>query len=116
MSDLKGSVLKYIAPTEPVAVDDWEVLNVPTPVERDERRADMVASTLPSAETIVVMDDYTLAVPPALAKRLGLRPGQKLQAIFYKGHIEIVPEIDPSEARGSMPGLDTLVDDEDDEE
>ena len=75
----------------------------------------MVASTLPSTETIVVMDDYKLAVPPALAKSLGLRPGQKLQAIFYQGHIEIVPEIDPREARGSMPGLDTLIDEDDEE-
>lgn len=76
----------------------------------------MVTPTLPRDETIVVTDDYKIALPPTSAESLGLHPGQKLQAIFYQGRIEIVPEIDPLEARGSMPGLDTIIDPQDDEE
>jgi len=76
----------------------------------------MTVSTLPRDETIVVTDDYKIAFPPALAESLGLRPGQKLQAIFYQGRIEIIPEIDPLKARGSMPGLDTIIDPQGDEE
>jgi bifunctional DNA-binding transcriptional regulator/antitoxin component of YhaV-PrlF toxin-antitoxin module len=62
----------------------------------------MVAPILPKDETITVTDDYKIAFPPALAESLGLRPGQKLQAIFYQGRIEIIPEIDPLKARGSI--------------
>jgi hypothetical protein len=76
----------------------------------------MATSILPRAETIEVSDDYKLVIPPSLAKSLGFRPGQKLQAFFFQGRIEIVPEIDPLEARGSMPGLDKIADPEDDDQ
>jgi bifunctional DNA-binding transcriptional regulator/antitoxin component of YhaV-PrlF toxin-antitoxin module len=107
---LQGTVLKYIDPTEPVAEDDWAALGCSYLQENK-----MATSTLPRAETIEVSEDYKLVIPPSLAESLGLRPGQKLQAIFYQGRIEIVPEIDPLKARGSMLGLDTVIDPEDDD-
>ena len=69
----------------------------------------MVAPILPRSETIELSEDYEIVIPRSLRESLGLRPGQKLQVIFYEGRIELVPEIDPDEAFGSMPDLDTNV-------
>jgi AbrB family looped-hinge helix DNA binding protein len=76
----------------------------------------MVTPALPRAETIELTDDHEIVIPKSLRKSLGLHPGQKLQVIFYQGRIELVPEIDPEKALGSMPGLDTIVDPEDDKD
>lgn len=75
----------------------------------------MNGSTLPKTETIVLTPDYQIVIPPSIRKQFGLQPGQKLQVIYYAGRLEIVPEISPEEARGSMPDLRTDVerDDED---
>ncbi len=57
------------------------------------------------------------AEPPAgkdVRERLKLKPGQKLQAIPFKGRVELIP-LDPIEAsRGFLRGIDTTVPREDD--
>lgn len=74
----------------------------------------MATSTLQKAETIEVTDDYKIAIPPALAESLGIHPGQKLQALFYQGRIELMPEVHPRDLRGALPDLDTTVDRDED--
>ena len=76
----------------------------------------MVTPALPRAETVEMSDDYEIVIPRSVRERVGIRPGQKLQVIFYQGRIEIVPEIDPEKARGSMSGMDITIDRDDDDE
>ena len=113
---LEGTVLKYDDPTLPVAENEWDVYTGVSNAKYKKGESNMVAPTLPHTGAIEVTDDYKLEIPPALAESLGFQPGQKLQAIFYAGRIEIVPEIDPRDARGSMPGLDKIVDPEENTE
>jgi hypothetical protein len=40
-------------------------------------------------------------------KRLGLRPGQKLQVIEHAGRVEFVPERDIRELKGFVKGIKT---------
>jgi AbrB family looped-hinge helix DNA binding protein len=73
----------------------------------------MVAPTLPKAETIELSEDYKIVIPPSMRETLGIRPGQKLQLLVYKGELVIMPEVHPRDVRGSMPDLDTSIERDD---
>jgi hypothetical protein len=45
----------------------------------------------------------------ARCEALGIRPGEKLHAIEYRGRIELVPVRSTKSARGSVKGIDTDV-------
>jgi antitoxin component of MazEF toxin-antitoxin module len=72
----------------------------------------MKASTLPSDETIEVLEEGGIMIPPSVVAQLGLQPGQKVQALVYKGQLVLMAEVHPRQVRGSMPGLDTNHEDE----
>ena len=69
----------------------------------------MATSTLPKAETIELTKDYEIVIPLSMRENLGIRPGQKLQILVYKGQIVLMPEVHPRDVRGSMPDLDTSI-------
>lgn len=73
-----------------------------------------VKSGLFVTETVEVSSDYKIVIPREVRISLGIHPGQKLQAIVYRGRLELVPLITPQEARGSMPGLDSTVERDED--
>ena len=58
---------------------------------------------------VTISSRYQVVIPKDVRERLRLKPGQKLQALPFKGRVELIP-LDPIEnARGFLPGLDTSV-------
>jgi hypothetical protein len=69
---------------------------------------------MPIVETIEVTQDLKLDIPSDVVESLGLRPGQKLRAIFYVGRVEVMPLTHPRNLRGALPKLDTTVERDED--
>jgi AbrB family looped-hinge helix DNA binding protein len=59
--------------------------------------------------TITVSSKYQIVIPSKIREALGIRPGEKLHAIEYRGRIELVPVRPAKSARGSLRGIDTDV-------
>jgi AbrB family looped-hinge helix DNA binding protein len=59
--------------------------------------------------TITVSSKYQIVIPSKIREALGIRPGEKLHAIEYKGRIELVPVRPTKSARGSLKAIDTDV-------
>jgi len=64
--------------------------------------------------TLVLSPKFQVVIPKAIRELLGLRPGQKIQAIAYEGRIELIPVRRMKEMRGFLAGLDTEVEREPD--
>lgn len=65
-------------------------------------------------ETVTVSPKYQVVIPKAIREALGIKPGQKVQAIRYGNRIELIPFRPLAEARGFLPGIDTTIDREPD--
>jgi hypothetical protein len=74
-----------------------------------------IATSLEQAPTLEVSPTQELVIPASVLEKLGIQPGQRFVVLAYQHFIQLVPLISREEARGSMPGLDTTVDREDDE-
>lgn len=59
--------------------------------------------------TLTVSSKYQIVIPARMRESLGIRPGEKLHAIEFRGHIELVPVKSIKSARGSLKGLHTDV-------
>ena len=59
--------------------------------------------------TLTVSSKYQIVIPSKIRQALGIKPGEKLHAIEYRGRIELVPVIPTKSARGSLRGIDTNV-------
>ncbi len=59
--------------------------------------------------TLTVSSKYQIVIPARMRESLGIRPGEKLHAIEYRGHIELVPVKSMKSARGSLKGILTDV-------
>ena len=58
---------------------------------------------------VTISSRYQVVVPRDVRERLDLRPGQKVQALPFKGRVELIP-LEPIEAaRGFVRGIDTTV-------
>ena len=64
--------------------------------------------------TITVSPKYQVVIPLAIREALGIRPGQKIQAIQYHDRIELIPVRSMRKARGVLKGIDTSVPRDDD--
>jgi AbrB family looped-hinge helix DNA binding protein len=64
--------------------------------------------------TVTVSPKFQVVIPLAIREALGLRPGQKIQAIQYHDRIELIPVRPIRKARGFLKGIDTSVPREDD--
>ena len=60
-------------------------------------------------ESVTVSPKYQVVIPKGIRRRLGLRPGQKIQAIEYNDRIELIPVRPIREMRGYLKGIDTHV-------
>lgn len=60
-------------------------------------------------ETVTVSPKYQVVIPKAIRDALGLRPGQKIQAIQYGDRVELVPLLPIKDMRGFLKGIDTDV-------
>jgi AbrB family looped-hinge helix DNA binding protein len=59
--------------------------------------------------TITVSSKYQIVIPSKIREALGIKPGEKLHAIEYRGRIELVPVRSAKAARGFLKGIDTSV-------
>jgi AbrB family looped-hinge helix DNA binding protein len=84
-----------------------------TPDERHGSLEKIVLRNLDRSEicmsTITVSSKYQIVIPLKIREALGIRPGEKLHAIEYRGRIELVPVRPTKSARGSLKGIDTDV-------
>jgi AbrB family looped-hinge helix DNA binding protein len=63
---------------------------------------------------VTISSRYQVVIPKDVRERLNLQPGQKVEAIPFKGHIELIP-LEPIESmRGFLRGIDTTVPREED--
>ena len=60
-------------------------------------------------ETVTLSPKYQVVIPKAIREKLGLAPGQKIQAILLSGRIELIPVRPARELRGFLKGIDTRV-------
>lgn len=65
-------------------------------------------------ETVTVSPKFQVVIPKKIREALGIRPGQKVQAIQYGNRIELVPVRPLAEARGFLEGIDTTIEREPD--
>ena len=55
---------------------------------------------------VTVSPKYQVVIPKAVRERMGIRPGQKLQVIYFDDRIELVPIRPMRKMRGFLKGLD----------
>lgn len=60
-------------------------------------------------ETVTLSPKFQVVIPKAIRARLGLRAGQKVQAIAYLDRVELVPVRPARQLRGFAKGIDTAV-------
>lgn len=59
--------------------------------------------------TVTISPKFQVVIPKAIRERLGLEPGQKIEAIVYGNRIELIPVRQARELRGFLKGIDTRV-------
>jgi len=64
--------------------------------------------------TITVSPKYQVVIPKEIREALGLRPGQRMEAIRYADRVELVPIVPVKQMRGFLTGIDTGVPREED--
>lgn len=64
--------------------------------------------------TVTISPKYQVVIPRKVREALGLRSGQKVEVLQLGDCIEIVPLRSMKQLRGSLKGIDTTVDREDD--
>ena len=58
---------------------------------------------------VTVSAKYQVVIPASVRARMLLRPGQKMQVLFYEGRVELIPVRPMREMRGFARGIDTTV-------
>jgi AbrB family looped-hinge helix DNA binding protein len=60
-------------------------------------------------ETLTISPKFQVVIPKTIRKKLGLSPGQKVQAMVYADRIELIPLQPAKRMRGFLKGIDTTV-------
>ena len=63
---------------------------------------------------VTISPKFQVVIPKDIRQQLGLKPGQKVQAIGYEGRIELILVRPVAELRGFLRGLDTTIERETD--
>jgi len=58
---------------------------------------------------VTVSPKYQVVIPQRIREALGLKPGQKIEAIQYLDRVEFIPVRSPRAMRGFLKGIDTMV-------
>ena len=59
--------------------------------------------------TVTVSPKYQVVIPKEVREALGIKVGERLDAIPYRGHVALVPVRSIKSARGFLKGIDTDV-------
>ncbi len=65
-------------------------------------------------DIVTISPKFQVVIPRQIRERLGLTPGQRVQAILYHNRIEFIPLRPASSLRGFLKGIDTTLVREDD--
>jgi AbrB family looped-hinge helix DNA binding protein len=58
---------------------------------------------------VTISSRFQVVIPKDVRERLNLKPGQQVDAIPFRGRVELIP-VEPVEAmRGALRGIDTTV-------
>ena len=60
-------------------------------------------------ESVTVSPKFQVVIPQKVRRMLGMKPGQKLRVIAYDNQVVLIPVRPIQEARGSLKGIDTDV-------
>ncbi len=60
-------------------------------------------------DTVTVSPKFQVVIPSKVREALNIQPGQKLQVFVLGNMIQFVPVRPMREYRGSVPGIDTTV-------
>ena len=60
-------------------------------------------------DVVTISPKFQVVIPRDIRERLGLEPGQKVQAIAYENRIEFIPVRALKSMRGFLKGIDTTV-------
>ena len=63
---------------------------------------------------VTVSPKFQVVIPREVRERLGLVPGQKVQAIAYRGRVELIPLRSAKSLRGFVRGIGTALEREPD--
>ena len=59
--------------------------------------------------TVTISPRFQVVIPKDIRERLGLSPGQTVQAIVYGDRIELIPVRPAKQLRGFLEGINTEV-------
>ena len=62
-----------------------------------------------SMTTVTVSPRFQVVIPQVIRDDMGIRPGQRIQALQYQDRIELIPLRPMRKARGMLKGIDTSV-------
>ena len=65
-------------------------------------------------ETVSVSPKFQVVIPRSIREALGIRPGQKMQAMRYGDRVEVIPLKTLAQARGFLTGIENSVERESD--
>jgi len=60
-------------------------------------------------DVVTISPKFQVVIPREIRVRLGLEPGQKVQALAYDNRIELVPVRPLKSMRGFLAGIDTTL-------
>lgn len=58
---------------------------------------------------VTVSPKFQVVIPEAIRAAMGLKPGQKVEALQYQNRIEFIPVRSMRSMRGYLKGIDTTV-------
>ena len=58
---------------------------------------------------VTVSPKFQVVIPLQIRETLGLKPGQKVQALQYLDRVEFIPVRSPRAMRGVLKGINTAV-------
>ena len=59
--------------------------------------------------TVTLSPKFQVVIPLQIRETLGLKPGQKVEALQYLDRVEFIPVKTPREMRGFLKGINTTV-------
>lgn len=59
--------------------------------------------------TVTVSPRFQVVIPQVIRDALGIKPGQRIQALQYQDRIELIPVRPMRKARGMLKGIDTSI-------
>ena len=65
-------------------------------------------------DAVTVSPKYQVVIPLKVRQMLHIKSGQKMQVIAYNNRVVLIPVRPIQEARGSLKGMDTTIDREED--